>query len=77
MLAHIQYSTADATSLEELAAELHTSQDVDADTLAVRLHHAVLPRLEDAGVVEYDARNKTVRYRDHAVLNRLDERLLL
>ncbi|MDH5018909.1 DUF7344 domain-containing protein [Halobacterium rubrum] len=72
VLSHIQYSTTEETSLEALAGELRTAEDVDADALAIRLHHVVLPQLADAGVVKYDARNKTVRYRDHAVLDRLD-----
>lgn len=28
----------------------------------IRLHHAALPKLADAGVVEYDPRSETVRY---------------
>jgi len=30
--------------------------------IAVSLHHATLPKLADAGLLEYDPRSKTARY---------------
>lgn len=38
-------------------------RDEDDSRIAIRLHHSALPRLEDAGVAEYDPRSNTVRYR--------------
>jgi hypothetical protein len=35
----------------------------DHERVAVRLHHAHLPKLADLDLVEYDARSETVRYR--------------
>ena len=37
--------------------------DVDRDKRAITLHHVVLPKLADAGVLDYDTRQNTVRYR--------------
>lgn len=36
--------------------------------MAIDLHHRDLPKLEAAGLVEYDARSRTVRYDDHPAL---------
>lgn len=75
VLAHSQDSASDVASLEEVANDVQTPEGADADTLRIRLHHSVLPRLAAAGVLEYDPRSNTVRYHDHAVLDYLDERL--
>lgn len=51
-------------SLSELA-DYVTSRSPTVETrqqAAIRLHHVVLPQLEDAGLVEYDPRSETVRY---------------
>lgn len=55
-------------SLSELAAELaeradHRPDGSDADRIAVRLHHADLPLLADAGLLEYDVDERTVAAR--------------
>lgn len=34
----------------------------DRDRLAIDLHHRHLPKLDAAGLIEYDARSKTARY---------------
>jgi len=76
-------SADDVASTDELAeyvADRRSEGDPrDADRIATRLHHASLPRLADAGVVEYDARTTTVRYCPHPevareMLGRLPER---
>ncbi|NHN61086.1 MULTISPECIES: hypothetical protein [Halorussus] len=42
---------------------------VDRDTVLVGLHHDTLPRLADAGVVDFDSRTETVRYRGSELLD--------
>lgn len=37
---------------------------VDRERVEVGLHHGALPHLDEAGLVEYDARSRTVRYRE-------------
>lgn len=54
-----------STSLDALAAHLDGGRQENArKRTAHRLHHATLPKLADAGFVEYDAGSRTVRFRD-------------
>jgi hypothetical protein len=39
----------------------HRSDEDETDS-AVSLHHARLPKLADAGLIEYDPQSKTVRF---------------
>ena len=41
----------------------------DRDPLQARLHHVVLPKLADAGLLDYDTRSKTIRYRGDSCLD--------
>ena len=34
----------------------------DRERVKLRLHHMVLPKLQDAGILEHDTRSETVRY---------------
>ena len=40
-------------------------QEGDVTHIETRLHHVTLPKLANAGVLEYDARSNTARYRGH------------
>ncbi|WP_428222012.1 DUF7344 domain-containing protein [Halorientalis brevis] len=42
--------------------EILADEDDDQERLAIDLHHRHLPKLADAGIVEYDARSNTTRY---------------
>jgi len=42
--------------------EILADEDDDRERLAIDLHHRHLPKLSDAGIVEYDARSNTTRY---------------
>jgi len=53
--------TATVTDLAAHISEQHRS-DEDATTIAISLHHATLPKLADAGFLEYDPRSNTARY---------------
>ncbi len=44
---------------------------LDRDRVAVGLHHRILPRLADDGVVELDSGTDTVRYRGGELLDDL------
>lgn len=55
----------DVTPLDELADEI-TSQDTEFDETAkvrMTLHHKDLPKLDEFGLLEYDSRSGTIRYR--------------
>ena len=55
--------TATVTDLTAYISEQHRS-DEDETAIAVSLHHATLPKLADAGLLEYDPRSNTARYSD-------------
>jgi hypothetical protein len=62
--------------LEEFLRE--QAPAVAAETQAgIHLHHVTLPKLAETGVIEYDARSQTARYRGHPLiehwLNRIVE----
>lgn len=40
------------------------------NALSIELHHHHLPKLEHAGIIEYDARSKMVRYRGDPLVER-------
>lgn len=61
-------SDAVASVADLSAAIARTNDRPDTTTVAIQLHHSDLPRLDDVGVVDYDARSKTVRYRGHPQL---------
>jgi hypothetical protein len=53
--------TATVTDLAAYISEQHRP-DEDATAIAISLHHATLPKLADAGLLEYDPRTNTARY---------------
>ena len=53
--------TATVTDLAAYASDQHRS-DGDETAIAISLHHATLPKLADAGLIEYDPRSQTARY---------------
>ncbi|MFH5844409.1 hypothetical protein [Haladaptatus sp. CMAA 1909] len=40
------------------------------DAVSIALHHNHLPKLEDAGMVEFDTRSETIRYRAHPLVEK-------
>ncbi|MCU4742926.1 hypothetical protein OB955_18660 [Halobacteria archaeon AArc-m2/3/4] len=56
----------DVASTADLVSFLleHDSDRPERETVATRLHHVTLPKLADCGLLEYDPRSETVRYRD-------------
>lgn len=56
-LSEMQGETADVGDLAE-----HVADEVDRRRALTALYHVHLPKLADAGVVEYDRRSETVRY---------------
>lgn len=66
------HSTAVAT-LDELAAAVSDERDEDERQVAIRLHHVTLPKLAETGVLDYDGRTNTARYRGDEVGDDLTE----
>jgi len=58
-----QHST-EAATVTDLGAYIseHHQLEGDETAVAISLHHATLPKLADAGLIEYDPRSNTARY---------------
>jgi hypothetical protein len=72
VLNYFRESSASVASLHDVAAYVATEETSSglesSEDIAIRLHHAGLPQIADAGILDYDPRTKTVRCRDHPVL---------
>lgn len=87
VIQHLRHETDGTTTVEDLVDRIHhggsASDDRirDRERLAIQLHHAHLPKLQDHGVVEYDPGNGAVRYQPsdqlEEVLDSLSEELSL
>ena len=72
-----QSQTKNVASVEDLA-EYILARECEADDVnhvRVALHHQDLPNLDDAGLIDYDARSNTVRYRGDSTTEGLLEYL--
>jgi len=58
---HQPTEPATVTDLGAYISEQHRSNKDETD-IAVFLHHSTLPKLADAGLIEYDPRSQTARY---------------
>jgi len=56
--------TATVTDLGAYISQQHRTDEDETD-IAISLHHSTLPKLDDAGLIEYDPRSTTVRYRGY------------
>jgi len=64
MLQYFEQHATETATLPDLRASIsaqHRSDEDETDS-AVSLHHARLPKLADAGLIEYDPQSKTVRF---------------
>lgn len=66
VIRYFWHSSGQTISLNALVVELFDAENPPGyrERLAARLHHVTLPKLTEAGVIEYDTRSNTVRYRD-------------
>lgn len=60
-----------ATVAELIEYTAQTCPGVEMERLEVSFHHAILPRLAEANIIEYDSRSQTVRYRGHPLLEKM------
>lgn len=51
-----------ALSVDELAADDYGACRAGSTDRATALHHTTLPKLDDAGLIRYDSKAKTVSY---------------
>ncbi len=79
VLSYLSDAPADDVTFDELCERLSDSAGRGAgittqggrDRLALRLHHEHLPKLADAGLVEYDPRRGRVSYSEHPAVESL------
>mgnify|MGYP006279726925 CR=1 FL=1 len=59
----LRQSAVEVATLSDLVEALASeASEEERDRLAINLHHRHLPKLDDAGIVEYDPRSNTARY---------------
>lgn len=73
VLSYFSDTTEESASLDDLATALAHHDPADENQIAIQLHHTMLPRLENTGIVDYDARTTTVRYHGHSQLENWHE----
>lgn len=54
--------------IDYVANQTDTTKDDERERIAVALYHKDLPKLEATGLIEYDARSKTVQYKGHSLI---------
>lgn len=64
-------SSADVASVDDLVDHVAARSDDPRERVAIGLHHVTLPKLGETGVVEYDPRSGTVRYRGDSMVETL------
>ena len=68
VLAHFTNTDEDAATVDGLTTVVAGEHAVDRDEAAIALHHTALPKLDAAGIADYDVRSGTVRYYGHSAL---------
>ncbi|WP_438267381.1 DUF7344 domain-containing protein [Haladaptatus halobius] len=75
ILYHFHEQPQAVATVDELVRHLRTQFDAraagDTDQLRIQLRHSHLPKLESHGILEYNERSETVRYRDGSEIERL------
>ena len=63
---YLRYHPVEVASVDDLVHYVpeHDEQATEEHSVEIHLHHATIPNLADAGVIEYDPRSETVRYRE-------------
>lgn len=64
VLHYFRRHSTDVTTVSDLTEFICERQETeDRSGIEISLHHSALPRLADAGIVDYDAESNTARYR--------------
>lgn len=73
VLQTLHTSSETVLSTEDIADHVltHAPDAGGRDCVLAELHHQILPRLADEGVIEFDARTETVRYRGSELVDDL------
>lgn len=75
VLAYFDASSTQTASVDDLTEYIVTRQSADSRTrkqVQLHLYHVRLPKLQDAGFIDYDARTATVRYPERSTSEEWD-----
>jgi len=81
LIQRLQQESKNSCSFEKIVEHLlsktadRTGERPGHDNMEVQLQHVHLPKLADAGLIEYDVRSQTVRYNSHDEVEQLLERI--
>lgn len=81
LLTFLQEQPEESAAFEEVTNYILTQMSRELgkqpnhDDVQVELQHHHLPKLADAGVIEYDIRSQTIRYRENEPLEELHDRI--
>ncbi|MFC4451876.1 DUF7344 domain-containing protein [Halorussus aquaticus] len=71
ILSYFQDSADDVALVQDLTDEISKQAHGGIEQNILKLQHSALPRLTDAGVIDYDRRSETVQYRGSPELEQL------
>ena len=73
VLSFFHRSPEEVASVDDLVDHVAARSDEEREHVAIGLHHVTLPKLGESGLVEYDSRSRTVRYRGDPMVETLLE----
>ncbi|MFP8957304.1 hypothetical protein ACLI4Y_11280 [Natrialbaceae archaeon A-CW3] len=67
---YFRHHTAEVATVDDLVQFIHEQNEhtTNGNRVKIHLHHATLPKLENAGFIDYDPGSETVRYQEPAIL---------
>lgn len=81
LLSHLQTQANETSSVEEATKHILTElakeqgKQPNHDDVQINLQHQYIPKLVDAGVIEFDVRSQKIRYRPNQRLEELHDRV--
>lgn len=67
---YFRYQSTEVATVDDLVQFIwkHDEQETDENSVEIHLHHSTLPKLADAGFIDYDPRSETIRYQEPDVV---------
>lgn len=65
ILSDFRDTSGEVASLDDLANRIADGNGMETERVVAQLHHSVLPKLVDTGLIEYDIRSGDIRYHGH------------
>lgn len=72
ILVYFQNSPDNTASLQDITDKICSQREIsEPQNIKIQLHHSALPKLADAGVIDYDTKSNFVRYQSTPDLERI------